>query len=81
MAAASILGVESPLWTEWVPTRARLEYQAYPRLTALAETGWTPKNLKNLPNFRYRLERFMSRLDQLGVHHASLKEADPFRVK
>ena len=75
--AASILGVESPLWTERVPTRQRLDFQAYPRLSALAETGWTPKDLKNLPDFRRRLQSFLVRLDLLGVKHASLQEADP----
>ncbi len=75
--AAAILGVEFPLWTEWVPNRARLDYQVYPRLTALAETGWTPKDRKNLPDFRRRLGRFLARLDRLGVRHASLQEAEP----
>ena len=78
-AAASILGVESPLWTEWVPTRLRLDYQVYPRLTALAETGWTPRDRKSLPDFRRRLEKFLARLDRLGVQHASLQEAEPFK--
>jgi hexosaminidase len=74
-AAASILGVESPLWTEWVPNRARMDYQVYPRLTALAETGWSPRERKSLPDFRRRLERFLARLDLLGVQYAPLREA------
>ena len=80
-AAASILGVEAPLWTERVPTRLRLDYQAYPRLTALAETGWTPEEGKSLPDFRRRLESFLARLDRLGVQHASLQEAEPFQSR
>jgi hexosaminidase len=76
-ACDSILGVESPLWTEWVPNRTRLDYQVYPRLTALAETGWTPRARKHLPDFRLRLERFLARLELLGVHPASLQDADP----
>jgi hexosaminidase len=81
LAAASILGVESPLWTEWVPNRARLDYQLYPRLTALAETGWTPRDRKSLPDFLSRLRSFMSRLNCLGVQPASLQEANPFLLK
>ncbi len=38
-AAQNILGLEAPMWTEWVPNRARLDYQTYPRLTAFAEVG------------------------------------------
>jgi hexosaminidase len=75
-AAGAILGVESPLWTEWVPNRSRLDYQVYPRLTALAETGWTPRERKSLPDFRRRLESFLARLARLGVHPAALREAD-----
>ena len=79
--ATSILGLEFPLWTEWVPGRARLDYQAYPRLPAMAETAWTPKNRKNLGDFRRRLPGFLSRLDRLGVHYAPLHEAEPVRIK
>ena len=80
-AAVSILGVESPLWTEWVPTRARLDYQVFPRLTALAETGWTPAGEKNLRDFHRRLAGFLSRLDRLGIQHASIDESEPLRLK
>ena len=80
-AAASILGLEFPLWTEWVPGRARLDYQVYPRLTAMAETAWTPKDCKELGNFFRRLPGFLARLDRLGVHYAPLDEAEPARIK
>jgi hexosaminidase len=80
-AVAAILGVEAPLWTEWVPSRDRLDYQVYPRLTALAETGWTPYDRKSLPDFRRRLKKFLVRLDRLEIKHASLQEADPSLLK
>jgi hexosaminidase len=79
--AGSILGPEFPLWTERVPDRLRLEYQAYPRLTALAETAWTPKDRKDLGDFRRRLPVFLSRLDRLGVRYAPMNEAEPARIK
>ncbi len=79
--AASILGLEFPLWTEWVPNRARLDYQAYPRLIALAETGWTPKARKDLQDFRVRLANFLPRLDLLGVRYAPLREVEPSRLR
>jgi hexosaminidase len=79
--AGSILGLEFPLWTEWVPNRARLDYQAYPRLTAMAETGWTPKEKKDYADFRRRLETFLTRLDLYGVRYASLKDAEPLKWK
>jgi hypothetical protein len=41
-----ILGLEAPLCTDFVPNIARLDYQTYPRLTAFAETGRSPKERK-----------------------------------
>ncbi len=75
--ASNILGLEFPLWSEWVPNRARLDYQAYPRLTAMAETGWTSKDQKSFNDFLRRLEKFLVRLDCLGVRYAPLKNAQP----
>jgi hexosaminidase len=75
--SGSILGVEFPLWSEWVPNRQRLDYQTYPRLIAMAETGWTPKNRKDFPDFHHRLEVFLNRLDWFGVRYASLKDVEP----
>jgi hexosaminidase len=75
--AGSILGLESPLWTEWVPNRARLDYQVYPRLTAMAETGWTLKDKKDYQDFHRRLEKFLERLGRLGVRYAPLRETEP----
>jgi hexosaminidase len=78
--AGNILGLEFPLWSEWVPNRARLDYQTYPRLTAMAETGWTSKNQKSFNDFLRRLGKFLIRLDHLGVQYAPLKNAQPSNI-
>jgi hexosaminidase len=74
-------GLEFPLWCEWVPDRARLDYQVYPRLTAMAETGWTPKDKKDFKDFLRRLESLLGRLDLLGVRYAPLEDAEPPKFK
>ena len=79
--ADSVPGLEFPLWSEWVPNRARLDYQVYPRLTAMAETGWTPKDKKDFKDFHRRLEKFLTRLDRLGVRYAPLNDAEPPKVR
>jgi hexosaminidase len=76
-AASRILGLEAPLWAEFVRSKARLDYQVYPRLPAYAETAWTPREQKNYFDFRARLEPFLERLRALGVHHAPLRAAEP----
>ena len=76
-----LLGLEFPLWGEWLPNRRRMEYQAWPRLTAMAETAWTPRDKKDYPDFLRRLESFLERLDRLGVGYAPLRDVEPPKIK
>jgi len=73
-AAKRVLGLEAPLWSEFVRSRARLDYQVYPRLPAYAETAWTPREQKDFADFRDRLKPFLKLLD---ARHAPLHEAEP----
>ena len=75
--ASHLLGPEAPLWCEWVADRSRLDYQSYPRLSAVAECGWTEQARKNDTDFLRRLERMLERLDLLGVAYAPLSEVEP----
>jgi hexosaminidase len=75
--AENILGVEAPLWTEFVPNRARLDFQVFPRLLAVAETGWTTREQKDWVDFRLRLTDFLPRLDALGLRYARSREVEP----
>lgn len=70
-AARSILGVEAPLWTERVYSRDRQDWQLFPRLTAVSEIAWSPRERRDYEDFLRRLTAFEERLDALGVHHAS----------
>lgn len=79
--AQNVLGVEAPLWTEFVPNRARLDFQTFPRLLALAETGWTAKHFKNYADFRVRLMNFDDRLNYRDIHSARTKDVQPSRLK
>ena len=65
----NILGLEACLWTEYVKNKDKLEWQTFPRLIAVAETGWTPKNKRNYESFLSRLERFLSLLSTLDVNY------------
>ena len=73
----NIIGVEAPLWTEWISNKARCDFQTYPRLTAIAETGWTQPHLKNYSDFKDRLFTFLHRLEYLDVRFAPEKVWDP----
>lgn len=61
-----IIGVEGCVWTEYMPTPARVEYMAWPRMCAIAESGWSNVE-KDWENFSMRIERHLERLDKVGV--------------
>ncbi len=61
-----IIGVEGCVWTEYMPTPARVEYMAWPRMCAIAESGWSTSP-KDWDGFTRRLERHLKRLDALHV--------------
>ncbi len=76
-AADNILGIEAPLWTEFVPSRARLDYQAFPRLLAVAETAWTPRVGKDELDFVRRYRSFRGRLERRGIECPADAEIEP----
>jgi hexosaminidase len=67
--ARHVLGGQAQLWTEYIPTPKQAEYMAYPRLSALAEVLWTPKEQKDFADFRSRLDAHLKRLDALDVNY------------
>ncbi len=46
-----ILGLNTQMWGEWIPTVERMNFLAYPRIAALAEVGWTDASQKNYRRF------------------------------
>jgi len=69
-----ILGIEACLWTEFVDNKDKLEWQAFPRLIAIAETGWTSKDKKNFESFIKRLENFLPLLEAFNVNNPTKEE-------
>ena len=57
--ARHIIGVQANLWTEYIPNFKQIEYMELPRMAALAEIQWTPRNTKNFPEFIERLTRLL----------------------
>ena len=66
-APDTILGVEAPLWTETVQSRADIEYMAFPRIVAIAEVGWMQQDARNFDDFAARLATFGTYLDSQGI--------------
>jgi hexosaminidase len=63
----NVIGVQANLWSEMVPTESRGDYLTMPRMTALAELGWTHKDLYD--SYLKRLTGQYDRLDRLNIHY------------
>jgi hexosaminidase len=65
-ARRRVLGTQGQLWTEYLPTPARVDDMAYPRLAALAERAWSPTPT-SYAEFCSRLAHHAPRLEQARV--------------
>lgn len=65
-----VLGVEGELWSEWIDSAQKLEFQMNPRLAALSEVAWDSEGKKDYKRFEGRLEEYFAVLDALGVAYA-----------
>ncbi len=68
-----VLGAQAQLWTEYLPTPGHVEYMAFPRLTALSEVTWSPKERKNYADYLTRLNIHEQRLQHLKVNFRPMK--------
>jgi len=68
-----IKGIQACLWAENLANYKRLEYMAYPRMLALAETAWSPIEVQEWEDFETRLQTHYPRMDALGINYALRK--------
>jgi hexosaminidase len=77
VAHSHILGVQANLWTEYMTSESMVEYQALPRMSALAEVQWTQPRRKDYNAFWLRLTR-LTKLFEL-YHYTYAKHLWPER--
>jgi hexosaminidase len=65
--ARLILGGQCNLWSELIPAAKTAEYMIFPRLCAIAEALWTPREAKDFADFSRRLIIHQKRLDSLRL--------------
>lgn len=66
--ASHVLGAQGNVWTEYLKTPARVEFMVFPRLLAMAEVTWSPKEARDWTGFIGRLPAALHALDRLGVN-------------
>ena len=65
-AKTHILGAQANIWTEYITNEDILEYQALPRMSALAEVQWSQPEQKNYEAFKQRLTRLTDLFERYG---------------
>ena len=76
-ARSHILGTQANLWAEYMTNEQMVEYQALPRMSALAEVQWTQPERKDYQAFLQRLTRFTSLFER--YHYTYAKHLWPDR--
>lgn len=66
--ARGVRGVQACVWTEYVETRQQMEQRLYPRLFAIAETGWNGRAKAPFGHFRERSARLVEQMRARGVN-------------
>ena len=67
--AERILGAQANLWTEYIKTEDYAEYMVLPRMLALAEVLWSPRESRDWSSFVARLPDHFARLDAAGYNY------------
>lgn len=67
--AAQIQGVEAPLWTETIETMDDIEYMIFPRLTGVAEIGWSQAKDREWEDYKVRLAQQAARWDVMNINY------------
>jgi hexosaminidase len=65
-----VLGAQANVWTEYITTAENLEYMVLPRMLALAEVVWSPKQNKDWISFNQRLQSHFRGFEQRGLHYS-----------
>ncbi len=65
------MGVQANFWSEYVITPEFLEYLILPRLTAVAEAGWTPQENRNYTDFLERIKQHKPLFEANGWNYCN----------
>ncbi|MEN8116571.1 MAG: family 20 glycosylhydrolase [Bacteroidota bacterium] len=68
--AKHILGAQANIWTEYIPNGEHVEYMIMPRMSALSEVLWSPKESKDWGGFSQRMDAQYRRFEKMGVNYA-----------
>ncbi|MHC2992390.1 hypothetical protein OB13_12620 [Pontibacter sp. HJ8] len=68
--AQYVLGAQANVWTEYIRYPAKVEYHIFPRMSALSEVLWSPKDARDWSSFENRLLTQFRRYDLWGARYS-----------
>jgi hexosaminidase len=65
-----VLGAQANVWTEYMSNWPKVEYMIFPRISALSEVLWSPKEGRSWEEFAPRLQQQAQRYDLWKVNYS-----------
>lgn len=65
-----VWGGQGNLWSEYITNPEKVNYMLFPRLDALSEVLWSPKESKNFIDFQRRLKTQFKRYDLMNINYS-----------
>jgi hexosaminidase len=67
--AKYVLGSQGCVWTEYMKNSKKVEYQVFPRLSALCEVLWSQKNRRDWKDFKNRIKIQIRRYEMWNLNY------------
>ncbi|HEX7906305.1 MAG TPA: family 20 glycosylhydrolase [Chitinophagaceae bacterium] len=65
-----VLGAQANVWTEYMMNTRKVEYMIFPRMSALSEVVWSPKENRNWESFEKRLPAQIKRYEKWKANYS-----------
>jgi hexosaminidase len=69
--AKYILGAQGNVWREYMTNNKKTEYMIFPRMSALSEVLWSPKEKRNWTDFERRIPVIFERYQSWGANYSN----------
>ncbi|MDE5984676.1 MAG: beta-N-acetylhexosaminidase [Eubacterium sp.] len=73
----AIIGIETPIWTEYITTFDKMSYMCFPRWFAIADTAWNGNENKDYKKFLDDAEFYCNTLKKQGHNPAPKSDWSP----
>ena len=65
-----VLGAQANLWAEYIKNPSKIEYMIFPRMSALSEVLWSPKEIRNWDRFQQKIPGLFKRYESWGTNYS-----------